>query len=407
MRGTKPRKTRTSGGHRPPRPGRRVLAFVLVLAAPAPGATADWVLEGESLRRDPRVGPLLRLVSRAADEALAELGRRFALLPGELPIRLRLVERLPGDSPAHEGFEAGRTVPGPRGVTVFLPARRYLSRPRKAEPVVVHELAHATLASHVGSPGRYRELSSWFREGFALHVSGEGESRVAQRLVSTVMDGHAPGSFLRGLGSTDRPAPAESYLAFRCLAERLGDPGLRAVIGKLRRGRPLVPLLSAALGLNERHWLGALEREVRSRIDRLVPAPHVRQLRGAIDDLRRGEVARGRLVLAALRRDRGARVLHTTCRYFLARAHVHERAFDLAGAELEPLVVSPVEGLWEAEALDMLAECALARGDASRARAFLEECLERFPEDTAATAWARRLWRRLPRPRHGDAASCR
>src|SRR5690606_28620526 len=121
-----------------------------------------------------------------------------------------VVEGVAGDrDPAHEDaragsfFEAGQTIVERDRVRVVLPARRYLSRPPKARRVVRHEAAHALLASSLGSADRYLAVPRWFREGFALLVSGEGPSRVGAESAQAIVRGEHIED-LRGRGRSER-----------------------------------------------------------------------------------------------------------------------------------------------------------------------------------------------------------
>ena len=394
------------------------LVFLALMEVCGPSTLArdmpsGWAIEPDSLRSDPRMRALLAVVESARSEALDDLSHRFALSGGRLSIRWKFTSHLPRTAGNRVGFEAGRTQVGPRAITVILPARRYLERPRKVRPVVAHEAAHALLASQVGDRERYLALPFWFREGLALLGSGEGESRVAQRIARTVVHGEAPDSFLRGIrpgrasGTTPTATPAESYLAVRSLVRRLGDRGLKALLQDLSGSPDPAALVARAPGMPGEEWRLLLRREARQRVAELAPPSVGVDFRRGLAHLEKRELAAARRVFSSLcgRRDAGA--LLTSSRYFLGRAHMAAGEVRQASVELERLISRPSEGLWEAEALNSLAECCLAAGEERRARAYLDESLERFPDDARAVTRARTLLEELRRsgsPRRGAPA---
>lgn len=293
---------------------------------------------------------------------------------------------------------------------------------------MTHEAAHALLAADLGDPARYGAVPLWFREGLALWFSGEGRQRLDDRIAFTTFSRRPATEFLVGTvrddsASTSRlttdkdVTPAEAYLVFEHLIERVGASGLRAIVERILQGVPFDASLESVLASDATAFAStALEvgrRVVRKRLtlarEAVFHASLQRRVRG-------GEAAEGpdspgatwRLLLEA--EPRGP--LRTTLQYLLARRAVTRlRRGELqrtARAELlrdlEALAAVP-ESLWRPEALLLLGEVRLAdarghpSGDTRGARECWREVLEVYPEDGPVASRARLLLSRLETPR--------
>jgi tetratricopeptide (TPR) repeat protein len=380
-----------------------VLPLLFLLFCRSASARDSWeVAPGPA---DTRLPGLIALLEEARSEALAVVQARLGLEPKELPIRWSLEDSIPELSSGQGGvahFQAGRTRVAGGAVEVVLPARRYLARPVKARAVVIHEAAHAVLASGLGSRERYEAVPAWFREGIALLVSGEGEERVGAEAVRSLLERRRPGAFLAGIGRTGRepatvPGPAESYLAVLTLTERLGDDGLRAFSRRIGAGAEFFDELSRTLGLTEPLLGHACLEGAARRLEEVLPESEGEALLAAIDLLGEARPAPAARLLQGLLEGGRAPALDATARYFLARARLAAGEPAAARDLLEGLVSGALEALWEPEALNLLGDARLALGDPAGARAAWEEALERFPEDRPVADRARRmLGRGLP-----------
>ncbi|MBN1441560.1 MAG: hypothetical protein JXA90_02575, partial [Planctomycetes bacterium] len=383
-----------------------LVLLLALLALPAARGTAaeaggdGEIAVAEELRGDPRVGDLAARIGAAWIEAHRSLRSRFGLRPGRLPVAWRITGRLPappGDAGDAGRFAAGRIRFEGDRVLVEIPGPRYLARPSRAGAVVLHEAAHALLASRRGSRRRYEEIPPWFREGLALLASREGDSRLHARIAVTVLAGRPPASFLRGLGAESgggrarRPSPAESYLAVDLLALALGESRFGVLVERLAEREDLERLL----GEEWRGGAAGFRRDFAAaavgRVDALAPPGAIDDLRRAVRLLEAGEPAEARVRLGRLIDGESAPALTATARYFRARSLLEEgRPGDAAG-DLEALLAPPVEGLWEPEGLIALGRCLAARGRRDEAARLWEEVCERFAEDLQSVARARAL----------------
>ena len=131
------------------------------------------------------------------------------------------------------------------------------------------------------------------------------------------------------------------------------------------------------------------------RVSELAPSSVVVRFRRALERLQAGDSAAAERLFSALSAEESTgAALRSSVRYFLARARLRGGNVEAASRELQRIVSSPEEGVWEPEALNSIAECSLDLGKVSEARSCLLETLERFPEDRSAALWAKRLLRR-------------
>jgi len=321
-------------------------------------------------------------------------------------------------------FRAGHTRFGSGRVEVVLPAHRYLRLPETARSVVAHESAHAFLAADLGDPARYDAVPLWFREGLALWFSGEGRQRLDDRIAFTTFSKRPAPGFLVGTvrgdpGSTSRLAtdkdvtPAEAYLVFEHLRERVGASGVRAIVERILQGLPFDASLESVVAADATAFAStALEAGRRVVRKRLTPAREAVFHESLQRRVRGGEAAEGPDSAAATWRrllesePRGP--LRTTLQYLLARHGVTRlRRGELqrtARAELlrdlEALAAVP-ESLWRPEVLLLLGEVRLAEarghpsGETRGASACWLEALEVYPEDGPVASRARLLLSRL------------
>lgn len=355
-----------------------------------------WAVLGAEGSGDPRLEVLLDVLERARRSAVESLAGMWSLGPASLPIAWELDASSSPPSKREaarsRSFEAGITRVGSESITIRIPARRYLARPEKAHAVVLHEAAHAFLASRLGSRERYEALPFWFREGLALAVSGEGDERVGAVYGFALARGDAaPPDFTRLDGEA---APVAGYLALRALGDggrRAGARVLRHLVDDVASRRPFDSAWRRAVreaGLEDE---GALARAAEDFLARIVPPAAAIRFRDAVASLRRGDAAGSLPLLESLHDPSVSGVLVSSVRYF------HARALALEGRDRDALsciaeaLAAELEGPWEAESLVLGARAARRLEDPERGRGFAEEVLERFPEDPAAREQANRL----------------
>ena len=357
---------------------------ILIIALQAQSAT-PWTFWSAKDARDPRAKRLLRELEASRARALAHIEKSFGLTVGERPVEWIL--RTPSPDGTGSAFHVGETVIREERVTVALPPHRYFGRPDHARGVIVHEAAHALLGSRLG-PTAYRHLAPWFREGFALHASGEGEGRVAARIATTLVEGKQPASFLRGLAT--RPLPAESYLAVAWLVDKLGENGFRVLVRKLAAGGDLEAELTRALASNADELGRSMRQFARSRVEKACPEVVVDRFGRAMSAYRTKSLEEARRAFAALGESSKARVVHATSRYFLARVTLLAGDPEGARTQLESLLDARHEVLWEPEILEQIGNCHVALNRPREADRYFDEVLERFPDDRAVCARIRK-----------------
>ena len=395
-----------------------VVVAVASIDARASGGAAgrsatDWSVAGGALRGDRRLAALVRELDEARLEGLRRVEERCGLRPGALPIEWRLVDRPVGPGAASagghvdvyaggRGFHAGETVVDATRVVVTIPAHRYLARPRKVRRVVVHEAAHAVLASRLASAERYAAVPEWLREGIALWVSGEGSERVDSRVAIALLAGSPPASFLRGLDK--HPMPAEAWLAFRSIETRVGTERTRRFVAAIGDGAPAESAIAEALGLHAGEAARWIRRDVERAVDELLFPGDARRVTSALAARVEGRPADAARELESLaERDRqrdGRRPLATTFRYLLAGVLLESGQVSEAREALVALLPEDREVFWEPEILARLAECERRLNRPQRAVRYWNEVLERFPEDREVSARARA---ELARAHPGDA----
>ena len=292
-----------------------------------------------------------------------------------------------------EPFEAGRTCFAEPVVEVVIPARRFLRHPDEVKPVVLHEAAHAALASRLRTRERYLGVPSWFREGIALAFSGEGELRLEERIADTVFRGAEAGSFLVGVPASKVPEKTvpgeEAWLAVVWIETQAGKDGVRRLCAEAARGRPLEECIEGLLGKPRELISAAMLLHARRRVEELLPPRRERVFR---DSLARHDVDGAMEAWRALLVEDAEGPLAGTLHYLLGREYARQPGPEgrrEARRHLEGLL-STRTALWRPEALVLLGECLRADGKEPEARALWEEVLEAYGEDEIPAARARK-----------------
>ena len=352
-----------------------VMLAVVVFSGQLADGPGKWRVE---MPRDARVDKLCAELEVARRRALERVASTLGLRPGPRPIEWRLVRPFPQQGKLREGFLAGHTEVREDRVIVRLPAHRYLARPAKARSVVLHEAAHAVLASRMPSAAAYALVPEWLREGLALRVSGEGPGRTAGRISAAVVEGQSPASFLRGTGSVAGVTQAEAWLALRTLEERVGGDGLIALSRALAAGRPAETALGAVLGKNAAQFPQHALRAARREIDRSAPKEHVASFRRGLRALQSKDLAVAASAFETVL-ERQETPLAESARYFLARTLLRAGEVDRGVECLRKLLEAEAEGLWEEECLEHLEKSARRSGRVDEAERCSRERRERFP----------------------------
>ncbi len=370
--------------------------------------SSAWKAVDASLRADPRWPALKRELETARVEALGRVEKRLGIAPGKTAIAWIAVAS-PDDTArvraATTGFHAGWTRVEAAAVVVRLPAYRYLARPAKVRRVVVHEAAHAVLASRLRTRERFEAVPFWLREGLALWVAGEGPQRVRDRVALTALGGRPSASFLVGVEvDAERsarhalPTYAECWLAVRWIESALGADGVRHVSRRVAAADDAARVVAAAVGVAPAALVPTIFRDSRRHVRKLLPAASEAEFRAAVVRFERGDHAAAREAFKALLAAGRAPALDDTLRYLIARTRVESGAWAVARDAFERALQRPDEGLWEPEVLEQLGRCRDGVGDVSGARRAWEEALERFPEDERVASSVRRRLEVRDRP---------
>ncbi len=333
--------------------------------------------------------------------ALRTLASEWALEPGEREIVWRWdTAQLHANAPADaEQIELGRTEfePGGERIVVTLPAAKFLAEPRWASAVIVHEAVHALHGSITRDAASYELVPAWFREGFALRVSGEGPERVRDAIALQVLAGGAPEEILRASTrrGVDAPrfSPAAAYLLVEVLEERVDPARFRRELRAVFAGREFWPGWQAALGRStstSESTLASLVLAARAKAESMLDEARLARLhatfrRRAPDELLALLAERPDGPLAATLRYRAASEL------FKRAESKHElgRVVDV----VRPLTAGD-DRLWMPEALVLLGRAEARRGRLEAARRAWRRVRESFADDRTAGAVAARLLRR-------------
>jgi hypothetical protein len=379
-----------------------LLAGGALRGAPAEASSAPlWEVRAAAGPRDERLPALIEVLEKAAPAALRGVEDRLGISPGPVRIRWRLDleprERAAGKDGRAAGtglpdLESGRTAFVQGEVVVTLPGRKYLRSPGWAEPAVLHEAAHAAMASSAGSPAAYERIPGWFREGIALWFSGEGPSRVREAIAFSAFQGARADAFLQGIDvSAGDPLPArmaaEAFLAVACIEKELGTDALRALARDAIGGRPVARLLEGALEASPRAFRSKALSFSMSRVRELIPEGVEELFARSLALRARGDPAAPRIWEDLLSRDhRGP--LDGTLLYLLGRAALDTGSPAEARAWLEKALDHP-EALWRPECLVLLGECHLAEGNRAEAERTWRDVAEGWAEDAVPSSRAR------------------
>ena len=379
-------------------------AFVLTLLWSAPSFAGHWEVSPGPYNNDPRLRALLTVLEDARAHAIDVLKRQWGIRPGARQIVWRVDASHTLLSDGAGGAELGRTDfevrDGAPVVVVTLPARRFLSAPRLARSVVVHEAAHAFLASRMSIPS-YLALPSWFREGLAVLAANEGERRLRERIARTVLDRRAPAAFLRGLNSSiDVVTDTEGYLALKEFDRRLGRAALRFAIGRIAGGVSVESALAEAASIAWPELRAELARQVKAAVEGHLTdarAQRFRLLSHGWPQLR-GDSVRA---LEMFQTERPKGPLGDTVRYMVARA-LWESEPDRSRGQLEELL-SGDGWQWRAAAGELLARSLVTAGERHAAERGFRDVIEMFGEQSPAGRRAARALAGLgERPAAGD-----
>ena len=380
------------------------LLCFLAAGSPVEAARVKWEVSGSGFEGHPSLPELRRQAGDAASEALGRLRVELGIVTGSLPIRWLLdASETPRSERSPRFFQLGSTSFTEGAVLVRLPVGKYLHAPESVRQVATHEAAHAALASALGSRWRYEAVPYWFREGMALFFSGEGELVLSERIAYTVYKGRLASSFLKGLASPGvqkgdvsrfSVSPAEGYLAFLWIRERVGEVGSRALCSQVARGGEVESLLATFLGRSQEELRAEALLAARAKITEVLPQGRERAFKAALARRGRGagqEVAQAFSEILA-QDPRGP--LASTVLYLLAQQATGGGGDGQAAREhLEGLLELP-GSLWRPEALVLLGEVLWRAGKREEAKRRWHEVLEVFGEDRGPAERARGNLRR-------------
>ena len=250
------------------RPLALVIAGGLLLAAAAPGMVAAQDVEGAPpsvrLRGPPELQDLGQalVLDPATWRSFPGIGtlRQAGVDSLDIWLTPRLDRDVPADMRRSEPWVGGVADPG--GRRIVLRTGPALSGPGGLRGVLRHELAHVALSAATG--GNY---TRWLTEGYAQYAAGEWGWEEAWQLQSTFLRGGA--ASLRTIDLRFRTHPVEArmgyllaYTAVHELAALGGEPGLRALFGRLQAGLGLDEAIWRTYGIRaeefERRWKRSL-----------------------------------------------------------------------------------------------------------------------------------------------------
>ena len=395
-----------------------------VISSEAAGDGADenrWEVLPGSFANDRRMADLLRHAEIFRRRAFDELRQRWTLTPGSTPLRWRIetsapVSNLRGVDPRrgektrslranHGGFELGRTYFDEGQVVIRLPARKFLAAPRRLQPVLLHECAHAVFASRLGTRARYEALPFWFREGIALVVSGEGASRLRERVAYTVFEGRSPDAFLVGPRPLEpglRMSSEEAFAMVDAIRTRIGNGVFKAFVAEIARGsvdaacRKFIGVSKEAVRLRAAY-------DVRITVSGLISPDLVERFQRAYERFGAGETG----AIAELRRmlDRGPdSPLSGTLRYLIVREGIRVAGSGPPEASIKDrlrALLGSRDALWRPEALVLSGRIEQLAMRYEKARNIWLATLEEFGEDRLVAERVRRLLAQLDGGQYG------
>ena len=213
-----------------------------------------------------------RVVAWAASEAVAH-AQRWA--PLTRPVTLRI-------HPDHEALErAARqtNVPWMRGwaryaeVELEAPSRwGGVRSPGNVVELLRHELTHVAMYQAVGDHQSWSrvEIPLWFREGMASVGSLQGYRRITGADLAALLRAHSgvdPWGSPEALGPALQPVVyGAAHRAFERLLARIGDDGVRRIMGGLREGMPFDDAFTKVVGTRPSVFLAAYREELTRRV---------------------------------------------------------------------------------------------------------------------------------------------
>ncbi|MFQ5702145.1 MAG: hypothetical protein ACE5HU_09895 [Acidobacteriota bacterium] len=177
---------------------------------------------------DPRFTDLLLHIRRDLREAERKATAALGLSRRPARPRIRLVD---DDSPfTRNGRFVGRTLQGSEGTPPVIELRLepILSRRVDFTSLLIHEMTHAVMSAGMGPT--YARLPVWLREGIAVRVAGESDSRLDRAISVTRL---RPVTMLAARLRTTRHSTIDYGIdgyAVRQLEKLIGENGLPRLV---------------------------------------------------------------------------------------------------------------------------------------------------------------------------------
>lgn len=238
---------------------------IAAFAAPAQ-VTVD-VTKTSKYAGTPRFVEICGLLKKSVPVALRTIRTRIGVgLDRKHGVRLELRDAAPKNPDRIRVFGGLPFLTrGSNPVLVRLHAEFLLRGSYDLREEVTHELTHAVMRARM-NPASYRKVPRWLREGLALWVAGQGETRV--RSILRLIDSRKLSVLVPGLdqGKHDFLRYAEDYLAIEFLVKKKGKSAPKKIVQGLLTGRPAVQVVSRVAGLEWQKFVSAARAYAQGRV---------------------------------------------------------------------------------------------------------------------------------------------